>query len=584
MRREFIPPILLGYRARGIGPAARLERDNRLHPATSCVAFELRVRWFSTVRRPLRRISTTVHASPAPVEASRGWIARLEPRPAARYLAGMAALAAAYYVVAQGGYALQFTGSIAAIWPPIGLAVGVLYLGGLRWWPGVVIGDLLSNTWQAPTGTTVAVTVSNLAEVLVATLLLWRLIGRRAQLDRLDQVGRMLIAIVPSVAITATVGSLSLLADGVIHSHELLSVWRTLWLGDASGALVVLPLILAWAHAPAWGAGRTLEAAAMIGAVVGLSQLALSHTGALEFLVFPALIWAAVRFGQQGATLAVACAVGMAVWRTAHHSGPFVQHSITQAALSTQLYIAVAALTTLCLGAIVSERQSSVAEVVAAKRREVEGALEQRHRIARDLHDSVSQSLFSMNLHARTAQRLLAQTSSAPAGPVGLELDEVEALSRAALAEMRALIFELRPGGLAEEGLVAALTKHAAAVSAREEFAIDVQGPSERLPLSPDTEEHLYRIGQEALANVAKHAQAMNVHVTVSSNGELVVLEVRDDGRGFDPTATYVGHHGLESMRSRAAEIGTDIRVDSGPDRGTLVRVELPVDPGSTDL
>ena len=75
--------------------------------------------------------------------------------------------------------------------------------------------------------------------------------------------------------------------------------------------------------------------------------------------MFPALIWAAVRFGQQGATLAVACAVGMTVWRTAHHTGPFVQHSMTQTALSSQLYIAVAALTTLCLGAIVSERQSS---------------------------------------------------------------------------------------------------------------------------------------------------------------------------------------------------------------------------------
>ena len=99
--------------------------------------------------------------------------------------------------------------------------------------------------------------------------------------------------------------------------------------------------------------------------------------------MFPALIWAAVRFGQQGATLAVACAVGMTVWRTAHHTGPFVQHSITQTALSSQLYIAVAALTTLCLGAIVSERQALLGGLVAAKSGEVERALEQRHRIAR---------------------------------------------------------------------------------------------------------------------------------------------------------------------------------------------------------
>ena len=166
---------------------------------------------------PTQEDPTSTHVPPARLEAA-GWITQIAPPAAARYLAGVAALAAVYYVAAKGGYALQYTGSIAAIWPPVGLAVGVLYLGGLRWWPGAVIGDLVSNTWTAPLGTTLAVTAANLAEILVATLLLWRLIGRRAQLDRLDQVGGMLAAVAPAVAISATVGSLSLLADGVIHS------------------------------------------------------------------------------------------------------------------------------------------------------------------------------------------------------------------------------------------------------------------------------------------------------------------------------------------------------------------------------
>jgi signal transduction histidine kinase len=187
-------------------------------------------------------------------------------------------------------------------------------------------------------------------------------------------------------------------------------------------------------------------------------------------------------------------------------------------------------------------------------------------------------------LHARTAKRALAQSDSPLAGRVGSELEEVETLSRSALAEMRALIFELRPGGLAEEGLVAALTKHAAAVSARQALTIAVQGPDERLPVSPDCEEQLYRIGQEALANVSKHAQAQHAHVTVTNKVDRVVLEVRDDGRGFDPTSLFVGHLGLESMRSRAAEIGAAIRVDSRPGQGTLVAVELPVATESAGL
>ncbi len=505
----------------------------------------------------------------------------------ARYLVGVAALTGGYYLAAQAGYALEFTGGVSAIWPPVGLAVAVLYLGGLRWWPGVVIGDLLSAESLSPLHTALALAAANLAEALVATMLLRRLIGRRAALDRLDQIGGMLLAIAPATAISATVGSIMLLVDGVIHSDEAATIWRTIWIGDSAGALIVLPLAIVWAGfrptrwlkgpPTPWPRGRMLEASAMVAAVIGLSAIVLASPRPVSYLVFPALIWAAVRFGQRGATLAVFCAAGMAVWRTAHNVGPFVRHSITQSALSTQLYIAVAALTTLCLGAIVSERQRSAADLVESRRREVERASEERQRIARDLHDSVSQSLFSMTLHARTAERALKQTGQDTEGPVGRELGQVDELSRTALAEMRALIFELRPGGLAEEGLVSALSKHAGALSAREGLPIEVSGPSERLPISAECEEHLYRLGQEALANASKHAQATHVTVMVASDGNNVGLEVRDDGLGFDPAASYAGHLGLTTMRSRADDIGAQINIDSAPGRGTAVQVQLPI-------
>ena len=239
--------------------------------------------------------------------------------------------------------------------------------------------------------------------------------------------------------------------------------------------------------------------------------------------------------------------------------------------------MAVAALTTLCLGAIVSERQRSAADLVESRRRELERATEERQRIARDLHDSVSQSLFSMTLHARTAQRALQQTDAEADSPVGRELGHVGELSRTALAEMRALIFELRPRGLAEEGLVSALTKHAGAMSAREGLAIEVTGPSDRLPISATSEEHLYRLGQEALANASKHARATRITVAVTSDDSSVGLEVTDDGRGFDPAATYAGHLGLTTMQSRANEIGAQLRIDSAPGSGTAVHVELPL-------
>ena len=161
-------------------------------------------------------------------------------------------------------------------------------------------------------------------------------------------------------------------------------------------------------------------------------------------------------------------------------------------------------------------------------------ALEERHRIARDLHDSVSQSLFSLTLHARTAELALEQAGLDPGSVLGRALQEVAELTRGALAEMRALIFELRPGALAEEGLGAALTKHAAAVSARDGLLIEVQAPAERLSLSVAQEEQLYRLAQEALHNVVKHAHAGRARVELAPRAGSVQLLVRDDGRGFD--------------------------------------------------
>jgi signal transduction histidine kinase len=256
--------------------------------------------------------------------------------------------------------------------------------------------------------------------------------------------------------------------------------------------------------------------------------------------------------------------------------GPFVEHSPTDSALNLQLYIIFAALTTCCLAAIVSERRHTTLELAESQRREGEGAALERQRIARDLHDSVSQSLFSTTLHVRTAQHALEVEKLDSTGPIGEELSEIGQLTRGALAEMRALIFELQPGALAEEGLVAALAKQASALSAREGLAIEVDGPDERLPLGAEVEEQLYRIGQEALANVVKHARATSATVRIAATDDSVSIEVNDDGHGFDPAAVGPEHFGLRSMRGRVADLGGWLEITSAPGRGTALRVEVP--------
>ena len=212
------------------------------------------------------------------------------------------------------------------------------------------------------------------------------------------------------------------------------------------------------------------------------------------------------------------------------------------------------------------------------EQRESVGAAE-RQRLARELHDSVSQALFSMTMHARTAQRRL-EPLGAEADLARAEVARLQELTRGALAEMRALIFELRPGALAEEGLGAALTKQAAAIAAREQVTIEVTTPPRRLPLPADAEEHLYRIALEAMHNAVKHARPRRIDVTlwVDDTAGQVALRVSDDGIGFDTSAERPGHLGLGTMRERATGLGGGVTLDSLRGRGTRVTVVVPVD------
>jgi signal transduction histidine kinase len=502
----------------------------------------------------------------------------LVSRRSLRYAAGVLLVAAGYYAAAQGGQALQLTGPAGAFWPPTGVGIAVLYLGGWRWWPGVLLGDLLSREFPLPLWAVLGATAGNMARALVAVVILWRLVGRQAAMDQLPQVGAVFVAVAVGEAVSATVAMLALHEGGRIDVAEMQLFWRSWWLGGLSGGLVVVPLALAWAHARAsdWRGRRAAEGALVLAAVASLSIIAVSAAQPLTYIVFPALIWAALRFGPQGATLAVAVGAVIAVLATSYEVGPFVEHSPTDSALNLQLYIVFAALTTCCLAAIVSERRRAALELAESQRREGERAALERQRIARDLHDSVSQSLFSTTLHVRTAQHALELEELDATGPVGEELSEIGQLTRGALAEMRALIFELRPDALAEEGLVAGLAKQAAALSGREGLVIGVDGPVGRLPLGPEAEQELYRVGQEALANVVKHARATSATVRIAAAGDTVSVEVSDDGRGFDPATVGSEHLGLRSMRGRVADLGGQLEVTSAPGGGTVLRVQVP--------
>ncbi|MEF3275935.1 MAG: GAF domain-containing sensor histidine kinase [Chloroflexus sp.] len=207
-------------------------------------------------------------------------------------------------------------------------------------------------------------------------------------------------------------------------------------------------------------------------------------------------------------------------------------------------------------------------------------ALEERNRLARELHDSVSQQLFSMTL---TAQAARAQFERNPARVRAL-LERLHETATAALAEMRALIFQLRPPALRDQGLVAAIQHHAQHIAHREGLRIELNVAGDERH-ARGIEQPLFRIIQEALNNIVKHAAAHNVQIQLTFSAEQVQIRVVDDGQGFDPQARPSGegrHLGLLSMRERAAELGGTFIVRSRPGAGAEIEVAVPLRGRST--
>lgn len=204
-------------------------------------------------------------------------------------------------------------------------------------------------------------------------------------------------------------------------------------------------------------------------------------------------------------------------------------------------------------------------------------ALEERQRLARELHDSVSQALYAIALNTTAAQEGLrdADASGSHKRTTRL-LREVRRLARAGLAEMRALIFELRPESLQEEGLTGALSKQAAAAQARYGLRVKLVMCAEPA-VSLAVKEVMHRIAQEALQNVIKHAHTRNVEVLLETHDHQLALNVRDWGRGFATDAVFPGHLGLRSMRERAEGLGGTLAVSSAAGEGTVVRACVPL-------
>jgi len=197
---------------------------------------------------------------------------------------------------------------------------------------------------------------------------------------------------------------------------------------------------------------------------------------------------------------------------------------------------------------------------------------EERARLARDLHDSISQALYAASLYTRAAER---QIKSGNLEAVQSHLDEIGITLRSALRELRLLIFELRPPMLEQAGLSGALFHRLKSVEERAGTQVEWQS-NLNTPLPRRLEENLYRIAQEALNNSLKHARAGQVSVRLEEQPGLIRLRIADNGAGFVPGSGQSSGMGLKIMQERAAQINARLSIESAPGAGTVILVEVP--------
>ena len=279
-----------------------------------------------------------------------------------RYVVAVIAVAAAYAASGKLGLNLAFaTHSVTAIWPPTGIALAALVLGGYRLWPAVALGALLANlNTGVPPVTVLGIVCGNTLEALVGAFLLRRVAGFRPGLARLrDVLSLVVFGAVISTIVSASIGVASLLIGGMASWADAPSLWRTWWLGDMGGDLIVAPalLIAATQRRWRWLPGRAIEAGVLALLLVGATVLVFSQSTDIVYALFPLLIWAALRFWQAGAAVASLVVGAVAVSFTANGKGPFAMSGPDERLVLAQTFVAVASVTGLVLAAVTSERR-----------------------------------------------------------------------------------------------------------------------------------------------------------------------------------------------------------------------------------
>jgi PAS domain S-box-containing protein len=305
------------------------------------------------------------------------------------YLAKLALLAVVYYGAARLGLHYASVGqSISLVWPPTGIAFAALTLWGYRYWPGVALGAFAANAaTPVPLLAAAGIAFGNTLEALAAAYLLRRTAGSRPQLDDLRQVRTLVLLAAPVGALcSAVIGTVSLWLTGVLPATGLPSAAAVWWTGDVLGALVVAPVFFAWTVPVAFdhNSRRLVEVLALCLGTIAVAEIGLGQlvaTGVLRqvdyhYLLFPFVIWAALRFGARGASTMTLAISAVAIGHTVQGGGPFVGASAVRTLFQAAGYLAIVGVTGLFLAAAVRWERLQATKALAESQERLRRALD----------------------------------------------------------------------------------------------------------------------------------------------------------------------------------------------------------------
>lgn len=270
-----------------------------------------------------------------------------------------------YFIASKIGFSMAFVAEqVTVVWPPTGIALAVILLMGYKAWPAIFLGAFLANiTSNEPFWVASAIAGGNTLEAVAGAWMLRHFLHFDTRLNHVtDVLGLTFFAAVLGTMISATVGALSLCIGGLQPWSQYGFLWLTWWLGDACGALVVAPFLLVWfsqplaLHRQRFSEALLLMAGLLLFCLAVFLSVSLVQT-AFIYIIFPFLIWAALRFGQHGITTVILIASGTAIWATLHHMGPFKSGTVEESLILLQSFMGIVALTGLCMGGALAERR-----------------------------------------------------------------------------------------------------------------------------------------------------------------------------------------------------------------------------------